>query len=236
MVSRVARILREDEAPLNRSASEAAADLIRRAILDGRLVPGQRLTEESLARDLRISRTPVREALRVLQAEGLVDSAPYQGSTVRTYDLDDLDDMYQLRALLEGYAARRAAVRIDDDGLEKLRASVERLVAIGDATDDNVAQIVEENLYFHTTILDIAGSLRLAEMVRKVIELPLVYKAYHWYSRDQKRLSEHAHEQLVQVLASRDGDRAELTMRAHVYEGRDVLIAHVESIGGGVPS
>jgi DNA-binding GntR family transcriptional regulator len=236
MVSAVVRILREDEAPLNRSAGEAAADLIRRAILDGTLVPGQRLTEESLASDLRISRTPVREALRVLQAEGLVESTPYQGSTVRAYALDDLDDIYQLRALLEGYAARRAALRIDDEGVEKLRASVERLVALGDATDDNVAQIVDENLYFHTTILNIAGSLRLADMVRKVIELPLVYKAYHWYSPDQKRLSEHAHEQLVQVLASRDADRAELTMRAHVYEGRDVLIAHVESTGGGIPA
>jgi DNA-binding GntR family transcriptional regulator len=233
MVSRVVRILREDEAPLNRSAGKAAADLIRRAILDGTLRPGQRLTEEGLARDLRISRTPVREALRVLQAEGLVESEPYQGSTVRAYAIDDLDDMYQLRALLEGYAARRAALRIDEEGIEKLRASCERLVALGDATDDNVARIVDENLHFHTAILEVAGSARLTAMVRKVIELPLVYKSYHWYSPDQKRLSEHAHEQLVQVLASGDADRAELTMRAHVYEGRDVLIAHMESIAEG---
>lgn len=236
MVSRVPGILRDDGPPLNRSASEAAANLIRRAILDGTLRPGQRLTEEALARDLRISRTPVREALRVLQAEGLVESTPYQGSTVRTYALDDLDDMYQLRALLEGYAARRAALRIDEDGLERLRESCVRLVALGDATDENVAQIVDENLFFHTTILEVAGSRRLTAMVRKVIELPLVYKSYHWYSPHQKRLSEHAHEQLVQVLASGDADRAELTMRAHVYEGRDVLIAHMESLAEAAPT
>lgn len=230
MVCAVARILRENEAPLNRSAGEAAADLIRRAIMDGTLRPGQRLTEEGLARDLRISRTPVREALRVLQTEGLVDSTPYQGSTVRVYPIEDLDDMYQLRALLEGNAARRAAARIDEEGIETLRESVRRLVELGDATDDNVGQIVDENLFFHTKILDFAGSQRLSEMVRKVIELPLVYKAYHWYSPHQKRMSEHAHEQLVQVLASRDVDRAELTMRQHVYEGRDVLIAHMHSL------
>ena len=230
MVCAVARILRDDEAPINRSAGEAAADLIRRAIIDGTLRPGQRLTEEGLARDLRISRTPVREALRVLQAEGLVDSTPYQGSTVRVYAIEDLDDMYQLRALLEGHGARRAAARIQDEDIETLRESVERLVSIGDATEENVGRIVEENLFFHTKILEIAGSQRLAEMVRKVIELPLVYKAYHWYSPHQKRMSEHAHEQLVQVLASRDVDRAELTMRQHVYEGRDVLIAHMETV------
>jgi DNA-binding GntR family transcriptional regulator len=233
MVSHVTQqILRDDHSPLNRSAGEAAADLIRRAILDGTLPPGQRLTEERLARDLKISRTPVREALRVLKAEGLVVSTPYHGSTVRTYEIDDLEDMYQLRALLEGYAARRAAQRIDEQGVAKLQESCERLVALGDATEENVADIVTENVFFHTTILEIAGSERLTEMVRKVIELPLVYKSYHWYSPHQKRMSEHSHRQLVQVLASGDVDRSELIMRAHVYDGRDVLIAHMQTLAG----
>ncbi|HKI93202.1 MAG TPA: FCD domain-containing protein, partial [Gaiellaceae bacterium] len=96
--------------------------------------------------------------------------------------------------------------------------------------DENVAEMVGENLFFHTTILEIAGSQRLTEMVRKVIELPLVYKSFHWYSQDQKRMSEHAHEQLVNVLAARDDDRAELIMRGHVYDGRDVLLANLHAI------
>ncbi|HEX5582362.1 GntR family transcriptional regulator [Gaiella sp.] len=229
----MAQILGDDHPPLTRSAGEAAADVIRRAILDGTLFPGQRLTEEGLARDLKTSRTPVREALRVLKTEGLVVSTPYHGSTVRAYEIHDLDDMYQLRALLEGHAARRAAPRIDEEGVAKLRESTDRLVALGDATDENVAQIVSENVFFHTTILELAGSQRLAEMVRKVIELPLIYKSYHWYSPEQKRLSEHAHRQLVDVLSSGDGDRAELIMRGHVYDGRDVLLAHMQSLAEG---
>lgn len=232
MVTAVARIMRDDQPPLNRSAGDAAADLIRQAIMDGRLRPGQRLTEEGLARDLRISRTPVREALRVLQTEGLVEGAAYQGSTVRSYDVEDLDDMYQLRALLEGHAARRAAQRIGREDVERLRQSCARMEALGDATEENVPQIVEENLLFHTIILDAAGSQRLAEMVRKVIELPLVYKSYVWYSPNQKRISEHAHEQLAHALAARDADRAELIMREHVYEARDLLIARMRDAGG----
>lgn len=227
MVSPVARILRDDHPPLNRSAGDAATDLIREAIMDGRLRPGQRLTEEGLARDLRISRTPVREALRVLQTEGLVDWAPYQGSSVRSYDAGDIDDMYELRALLEGHAARRAAQRITREDVARLRESCDRLEAIGDATEDNVQQIVEENMLFHSLILDAAGSQRLATMVRKVIELPLVYKSYIWYSPDQKRISEHAHRQLTHALAARDADRAELIMREHVYEARDLLMARM---------
>ena len=228
--------MRGDQAPpLNRSAGDAAADVIRRAILDGTLNPGQKLTEEGLAGDLRISRTPIREALRVLQTEGLVVSAPHQSSTVRSYTLADLDDMYQLRALLEGHAARRAAERITSEEVDRLDESCKRLVSLAHPTPDNVHEIVEENLVFHTTILEAAGSDRLTGMVRKVIELPLVYKSYHWYSPDQKRMSEHAHEQLVRVLRAHDPERAELTMRNHIYEGRDVLIAHMQAIGGSEP-
>ena len=107
----MARIVQE-RAPLVRNASAAATELIREAIVDGRLPPGQRLKEEELARELGISRTPVREALLILQTEGLVDAAPNRGAVVRSHDADDLEDLYQLRALLEGYAARRAAANI----------------------------------------------------------------------------------------------------------------------------
>src|SRR5438309_11120403 len=111
MFAAVTRILQEGE-PLVRNASMAATELIREAIVDGRLEPGRRLKEEELARELGISRTPVREALLVLQSEGLVAAEPNRGASVRAHDAADLDDLYQLRALLEGYAARRAAPRI----------------------------------------------------------------------------------------------------------------------------
>src|SRR5437867_1687707 len=107
-------ILQEGDA-LVRNASVAATELIREAIVDGRLEPGQRLKEEELARELGISRTPIREALLMLQAEGLVDAVPNRGAMVRVHTPEDLDDLYQLRALLEGYAARRAALRISDE-------------------------------------------------------------------------------------------------------------------------
>src|SRR2546421_6975169 len=125
MVAFVPGIL-EGRGQLVQNASVAATELIREAILDGRLPPGQRLKEEELARELGISRTPVREALLVLQTEGLVDAAPNRGAAVRSHDVDDLEDLYQLRALLEGYAARRAAANITDAALPALWASCER--------------------------------------------------------------------------------------------------------------
>jgi DNA-binding GntR family transcriptional regulator len=223
----VPRILQDGE-PLVRNASVAAIELIRSAILDGALEPGRRLKEEELARELGISRTPVREALLVLQAEGLVVATPNRGAIVRKHDAEDLDDPYMLRALLEGYAARRAAARISQAQLEALAESCDRFQAID--PDDDLRGLVRENLFFHNTILDAADSARLTSMVRKVIELPLVYKSYIWYSPDQRRISAHYHRQIASALTARDAERAELIMKEHVFEARDLLVAHVRDL------
>lgn len=226
MVARVAKVLQEREA-LVRNASAAATELIREAIIEGRIAPGQRLKEEELARELGISRTPIREALLILQAEGLVEAAPNRGAAVRTHNAEDLDDLYQLRALLEGHAARRAAARLSQPQLAELYQSCDRFDRLG---GEGVRELVGENLFFHNTILDAAGSARLASMVRKVIELPLVYKSYIWYSPDQQRISAHYHRQLAKALEARDGERAELIMKEHVFEARDLLVAHVRDL------
>lgn len=227
IVNRVAKILEQVE-PLVRNASVAATDVIRDAIIDGRLAPGERLKEVELATELGISRTPVREALLVLQTEGLVEAVPNRGATVRAHTAEDLDDLYQLRALLEGHAARRAASRIAEEEVARLRASCERFDAL--QGDDELRELVKENVLFHSTIREVAGSERLSSMVRKVIELPLVYKSYIWYSPDQRRISSHYHRQIVNALAARDAERAELIMKEHVYEARDVLVAHVRDL------
>lgn len=230
MVARVPRVLPKDE-PLVRNASVAATELIRQAIIDGGLAPGERLKEEELARELGISRTPVREALLVLQTEGLVEAAPNRGAAVRAHSAEDLDDLYQLRALLEGYAARRAATRVTDGDIAELRGSCNRFDDL--SSDDDLRAIVRENLLFHSAILEVAGSARLRSMVRKVIELPLVYKSYIWYSPDQKRISAHYHRQITNALAARDAERAELIMKEHVFEARDLLVAHLRASDAG---
>lgn len=217
----------EAQQPLARSASTIATEMIREAILDGRLDPGRRLKEEQLARELGISRTPIREALLVLQSEGLVEALPNRGATVRSHDVEDLDDLYQLRALLEGHAAQRAATRLDSDALVRLRGSCERFERLDPQVD--LQEVVRENMLFHSTIHDAAGSARLADMLRKVIDLPLVYRSYIQYSPEQKRISEHYHRQLTAAFEARDADRAQRLMQEHVLEARDLLVAHLRA-------
>ena len=113
----------------------------------------------------------------MLQAEGLVDAIPNRGAMVRVHNADDLEDLYQLRALLEGYAARRAGTRITDEQLDELRASCDRFDALDSETE--LRELVRENMVFHSTILDIAGSARLgghgAAGDRAAARLPLVH-------------------------------------------------------------
>ena len=225
MVVAVARIL-DDRRPLVRNASVAATELIREAIIDGRLEPGQRLKEEELARELGISRTPIREALLMLQAEGLVDAIPEPRRDRPLAHAEDLDDLYQLRALLEGYAARRAATRISD---ERARGSCARAAS---ASTRSIRTTDAARARQARTSSSTARSSRppaargSTAMVRQVIELPLVYKSYIWYSPDQKRISAHYHRQITTALAARDAERAELVMKEHVFEARDLLVAH----------
>src|SRR6476661_9145774 len=103
-------------------AAPRVRDLLEEAILEGDLKPGERLRAEALAQRFGTSRTPIREALLQLEGQGLVEVEPNRGAVVRTFDRDDLMDLYEVRALIEPHAAARAATRISDADIERLRA------------------------------------------------------------------------------------------------------------------
>jgi DNA-binding GntR family transcriptional regulator len=210
--------------------STAVARVIRAAILDGRLAPDQPLREIELARQLGTSRTPIREALLLLEKEGLVAAAPHRGSTVKRYDARDLSELYGLRAVLEGYAAREAAVLITDSEVGRLEASCDRYAKLRDSAR-LLPQLVEENFRFHEVILDAAASSRLADMVHQLTAVPIVYKSYIKYSEENRRGAEAQHRAIAEALKARDGDRAADLMERHVLWARDLAIAHVPESG-----
>ena len=221
-------------------ASSLASTLIRDAIIDGRLKPGQRLKEEELARQFGISRTPIREALLILQTEGAVVAARNRGVMVRSYDASELEDLYDLRGVLEGYAVARAATRITADELKQLEENTRLFRAA--KVDKNLPEVMSLNANFHNLILLAARSERLQEALRTAVQLPLVYQAFAWYSDTEKAVSDHYHGRIVAALAAGDAQRAELIMREHVFEARDLLVARVrareleaEQRGGDAP-
>jgi DNA-binding GntR family transcriptional regulator len=219
-----------DAGRLTERTSAVAARLIRGAILDGRLEPNAPLREEELGRQLGISRTPVREALVILQGEGLVDMAANRGAFVRSYGVDDLEEMYNLRAVLEGYAARCAAEQITPEEIAALSDSCDRFHALSER-DEVLPELVDENVTFHSIIIGASRSDRLAVMIEQVTALPLIYKSYMAYSIDNRHQVEADHRAVMEALRDGDGRQAGELMERHVLWARDLAIAHLRTMG-----
>lgn len=198
------------------------ADAIRDAILSGRLRPGERLKEDVIARELAVSRTPVREAIAMLQAEGVLEAPQHRGAQVRSYSPSELEEIYDLRSVLEGYAACRAATRITRAELGRLRRSCEAMEKL---RPDDLEHLVRENGVFHDTILDAADAGRLNSMVNQIRAVPLIYQSYAWYTPEQLKRSLEYHWRVLDALEKHDPERAERDMRHHLSNAREALIA-----------
>lgn len=195
---------------------------IREAIIDGRYGPGARLGEVEIAELTRTSRTPVREALRQLEMEGLVEVLPHRGARVYEWSAEDLEEIYDLRMVLEAMAASRAASRIEGKDIDRMAELCDLMENAADRHHlDLVAQLNDE---FHAIVRSAAASTRLMTMLNAVIQLPLVMRTFHQYAPDDLARSCAHHRDLVAALRSRDEVWADSVMRAHVRAAKSVLL------------
>lgn len=198
-------------------ASDRAYSQIRRMILAGQLVPGEQIREEQLADVCGVSRTPVRDALRRLEAESLISRNESQRSFVAEWSLEDIAEAFQLRALLEGRAAKRAAVRITAEQMRVLKACNRRIEAAITGGTPHIGAFLENNRIFHATIMEAAASVRLTNILASIVEQPVVLRTAQQYDRENLIRSHSEHQELVAAFERRDGDWAESVMAAHIH-------------------
>lgn len=211
---------------LARRTSEGIARILRSEIFTGTLGPGVTLPERLLAERLRVSRTPVREALIILQSEGLVELVPNKGASVRTITADDLAEIYTLRGLLESHAARLASERATVeqlDTMEDAQTRLRRMHARGSAADQAVA-----DLAFHTAVSEAAGSPFLATLVGQVLAFTVSFRANYKYpaARSQTALVEH--DAIFAAIGAHESDLAERLMREHVTSSCSFALAQFD--------
>lgn len=227
-------LVKQERLVLMSRASDRAYTTIRAMILAGELPAGAQIREEALAERCGVSRTPVRDALRRLEAELLVKRSDTQRSFVADWSLDDVADAFELRAKLEGHAARLAAERMDDERLAALKACNERLSSSVFRDVPDVSGFLEANREFHAIVLDAAGSRRLASLLGILIEQPVVWRTAHHYTPDALRSSHAEHEQLLAAFERRDGGWAEAVMAAHIRRAFHAYAdAHAGLAGAG---
>ncbi|RKY61204.1 MAG: hypothetical protein DRP99_06740 [Candidatus Latescibacterota bacterium] len=193
-----------------KGATEKAYRSIKEGILRGELAPGEPICEEEVASRLGISRTPVQRALRLLEEEGLVESFWRRGTFVRKRTPEEVLELYEVRAVLEGLAARRLAGRASEELIGKLRAMAEEMDGMGEVPD-------EMELSFHEEIAKNSGSRYLEELLHRLYVQEMVFPLSKLLPRSERPSVRHT--EVVEAIASGDGDRAEELAKRHVLEG-----------------
>lgn len=205
-------------------AVEKAYQTVRDAIIEGRYAAAARITEQEVALAAGVSRTPVREALRRLHAEGLVDFAPNQGAVVTAWTEAETEEIFDLRAMLEAYGAQRAAQRATAEQIAELRDLAERQHAECAQRQEGFLQRVGDlNSQFHRRVQEAADSPRLATALTALIEAPLIMRNFEKYTQDDLLRSAAHHLELVRAIEAHDGDWAASVMRSHILAARGAM-------------
>jgi len=198
-----------------RRAADTAYEAVRRMILSGEAAPGTRLGEAELAETLGLSRTPVREAIQRLGADGLVEVLPHRGARVVLWSARDLEEIFELRTLLEPYAVARAArIGLEGPVLAELRDLCSAME--GAADEGEVSLLARLNSHFHEALIDASGNSRLPGMLTSVMHAPLILGTFHRYDAETMTRSMGHHREVVDAITARDPEWAASVMRSHL--------------------
>jgi len=200
---------------------ERVVDALRDAIIAGRLKPGERIRERELVSLLGVSRSPLREAIRILETEGLITSLAHRGARVSELSAVDLHDMLDVRIMLESFAARLFIERLDEAVLRAMEEQVERSRAPGYRVD--LQENFDLGLEFHDLLVGACGNRKVVQMHENLKRHQTRYQhfAFARLGRDLRALDEHA--LMVAMLRARDLGAVERLMRAHLLRFHDYL-------------
>jgi DNA-binding GntR family transcriptional regulator len=212
------------------------ADFVYRQIFDavvsGRVPPGERLVQEVLAEEMDVSRTPVREALLRLEAEGILEASERGGFMVRSLDLAEVRATYELRAAVEGYAARLVAEQGDPDAIELIRATIAQ-AADGAASAEEGYDL---NRRVHRSIVEATGNAMFLETVDSIWGRGQAFRMFaKLHAADLHFLhADPSHEDVLAAIERGDGRAAQEAMTAHILSGLDLQLEVLEAAIAGV--
>ncbi len=221
------------ETPRTRSLS--VAERLREKLLAGDFAPESRLQEVALAEQMQVSRTPIREALRTLAKDGLLEYAPNRGYTVRRFSVEDILKAFRVRAVLEGLGCRLLA----EQGMSAaLQEQLEKTVAWGDELLTAPQQLMvrrdewrEMNRRFHVAILMATENELLIRFAGVSRNIPIVFNgSFRWYQYEDFRRSHDHHHVILDAMVKGQPDRADRMMQEHIYQASEIIRQHYQEI------
>ena len=201
------------------SVRERTYEFLKSSVLSGHFNPGERLTEEHLAKKLGVSRTPVREALHKLESEGLIKALETRGFIVSRDSKDEVEELFELRAILEGYALRIISERISKEDLERLNGFIER--AENALKRERIEEVFKWNTKFHDTLHGIVvEKKRLHRLLVNIRKYVLRYRRDTLQYPDGGKRTVDGHRKILLALRLKDPDLCERMMREHIQEAK----------------
>lgn len=201
---------------------------LRQAIISGEIAPGERLLEIPLAKKMGVSRTPVREAIRMLELEGLVVMIPRRGAEVAKITEKDLRDALEVRCALEELAVQLACERITEAGKEKLQAACE---AFREAIrTKQVPAIVEGDIVFHDAIFEATQNQRIITMTHNLWEQVSRYRVEYVKDFNYHNVLVEEHDAITAAILRGDAEEARIVMRKHIYNQETIVINNVHKM------
>lgn len=215
---------RHDSPPLR----ELAYDSIRDAILDGSLAAGQRIKERDVASQMGISTTPVKEALRRLEQEGLIVSQPRRGAVVAELALTSVEEIVAIRARLESLAAKFAASRATEDELVELRAHLAKMGQLTNSSSD-LAALEAANAHFHDLVRGAARNVFLNRFVAALEPFDRSVRHQALADRAEARRGFAEHSAVLEAIEGRDGDQAAEVMLRHISRSAEFVVGQTKA-------
>lgn len=214
----------------HRPLRELVYEELRNLILSGEIKPGTRMMEIELADSMGVSRTPIREAIRKLEKEGLVTIEPRKGAYVSTISMNDIVNIIQIRGTLEGLAATLAATRIKEIELMKLKEASQ---AFDRAVEEgNTKEMISNDTLFHHIIVEASGNDLLIKMVTDLQEIVLRFRYLYYkdFKRAEKMPPEHAN--ILRAIETGSGETARSAAEFHINSLRDMIIMDSNELFG----
>jgi DNA-binding GntR family transcriptional regulator len=213
---------------------ELVFESLREAIISGLLKPGERMMEIQLAEEMGVSRTPVREAIRKLELEGLVVMIPRKGAYVAGLSLKDIADVFEIRGALEGLAAELAAERITDNELEEMERY---LVIISEEIEaGDLSRVVETDTDFHSLIYKASRNNRLVQIISNLREQIQRFRTTSLANPGRMKNALEEHRKIVEAISTRDGELARKIAHEHIENAENSMMDMIhrdKKYGGG---
>jgi DNA-binding GntR family transcriptional regulator len=215
----------------HKTLREQIVSSLRESIVKGELKSGQKLTEPELAEKLGISRTPIREAFRQLESEGFLTVIPRRGAVVSSLTRKEVQDFYEIKSLLEGYAARVAAQRVTKKDIEKLKKINEQLEAL--IEEDDVEAFFRKNNEFHNTFIALCGNEKLLEIRSNLVQKFLRFRLQALAVPGRLLESVKQHRVIIRALVKKDGRLAEAVVIEHSLLSGEELVEQLDDESDG---